>query len=44
MDLIMICTAMPPILAIPHVCRAKPGIVTYGDLPAMGARRLVVPG
>jgi hypothetical protein len=42
MDLIMICTAMPPILAIPHVCRAEPGIVTYADLPAMGARRLVV--
>jgi len=43
MDLIMICTAMPPILAIPYVCRAKPGIVTYSDLPTMGARGLVAP-
>jgi len=43
MDLIMICTAMPPILAIPYVCRAKPGIVTYSELPTMGARGLVVP-
>lgn len=42
MDLIMISTAMPPILAIPYVCRARPGIVTYSDLPAMGARGLVV--
>jgi hypothetical protein len=42
MDLIMISTAMPPILAIPHVCRARPGIVTYSDLPSMGARGLVV--
>ena len=42
MDLIMICTAMPPILAIPHVCRARPGVVTYSDLPSMGACGLVV--
>jgi hypothetical protein len=42
MDLIMICTAMPPLLAIPYVCRAKPGIVTYSDLPLMAARSLVV--
>jgi hypothetical protein len=42
MDLIMICTAMPPILAIPYVCRAEPGIVTYSELPSMGARGLVV--
>jgi hypothetical protein len=41
-DLIMICTAMPPILAIPDVCRAKPGVVTYSDLPLMAARRLVI--
>jgi hypothetical protein len=33
---------MPPILAIPDVCRARPGVVTYGDLPLMGARSLVV--
>jgi len=42
MELIMICTAMPPVLAIPHVCRAKPGVVTYSDLPSMGAHGLVV--
>lgn len=42
MDLIMICTALPPILAIPYVCRAKPGIVSYSDLPAIGARGLVL--
>jgi hypothetical protein len=42
MDLIMICTALPPILAIPHVCRAKPGVVTYADLPSMAARGLFV--
>ena len=42
MDLIMISTALPPILAIPHVCRARPGILTYSDLPAMGARGLFV--
>jgi hypothetical protein len=42
MDLIMISTAMPPIHAIPYVCRARPGVVSYRDLPLMGARRLVV--
>ncbi len=42
MDLIMICTALPPVLAIPHVCHAPPGVVTYSDLPGMGARGLVV--
>ncbi len=29
----MIMTAMPAVNAIPHVCRAAPGIVTYLDLP-----------
>ena len=29
----MIMTALPAINAIPHVCRAAPGIVTYLDLP-----------
>jgi hypothetical protein len=38
----MICTAMPPVLAIPEVCRAKPGVVTYADLPLVAARGLVV--
>ena len=33
MQLGMIATAMPAINAIPHVCRAAPGIVGYGDLP-----------
>jgi hypothetical protein len=42
MELIMICTALPPVLAIPHVCRARPGVVTYSDLPSMGAHGLVV--
>jgi hypothetical protein len=38
MDLVMIATAMPPIHAIPWVCRARPGILTNSDLPLMGAR------
>jgi hypothetical protein len=42
MELIMISTALPPVHAIPHVCRARPGVVTYSDLPSMGARGLVV--
>lgn len=29
----MIMTALPAINAIPHVCAAKPGIVTYNDVP-----------
>jgi 4-hydroxy-tetrahydrodipicolinate reductase len=33
MQLGMIITAMPAINAIPHVCRAEPGIRGYGDLP-----------
>jgi len=33
MQLGMIITALPAINAIPHVCRAAPGIRTYADLP-----------
>lgn len=33
MQLGMIVTALPAINAIPHVCRAEPGIRTYADLP-----------
>ena len=29
----MIMTALPAVNAIPAVCRAQPGIVTYLDLP-----------
>jgi hypothetical protein len=44
MDLAMSMTAMPTIHAIPHVVAARPGIVTYKDLPLIGAaRRVVVP-
>jgi hypothetical protein len=42
MDLVMIASAMPPLHAIPLVCRARPGILTYSDLPLMGARRALV--
>jgi 2,4-diaminopentanoate dehydrogenase len=34
----MIMTALPAINAIPHVCRARPGIVTYLDLPLITPR------
>ncbi len=34
----MIMTALPAINAIPHVCRARPGIVTYLDLPLVTPR------
>jgi hypothetical protein len=34
----MIMTAMPAINAIPQVCRARPGIVTYLDLPLIAPR------
>ena len=34
----MITTALPAINAIPHVCRARPGIVTYLDLPLVTPR------
>jgi hypothetical protein len=42
MDLVMIASAMPPLHAIPLVCRARPGILTYRDLPLMGAQRALV--
>ena len=34
----MIMTAMPAVNAIPHVCAAAPGIVTYLDLPLIPPR------
>ena len=34
----MIMTAMPAVDAIPAVCEAAPGIVTYADLPVIAAR------
>jgi hypothetical protein len=37
MGLGMIMTAMPAVNAIPAVCAAPPGIVTYGDLPLVAA-------
>lgn len=33
----MIITAMPAVHAVPAVCRARPGIVTYADLPLVTA-------
>lgn len=41
MELGMIATAMPAVQAIPHVCAARPGIVTYLDLPLVAARGFV---
>lgn len=34
----MIMTALPAVNAIPHVCAARPGIVTYLDLPLVTGR------
>jgi len=34
----MIMTALPAVNAIPQVCRARPGIVTYLDLPLVAPR------
>jgi hypothetical protein len=31
-------TALPAVNAIPQVCRAQPGIVTYLDLPLAAPR------
>ena len=39
----MIMTAMPAINAIPAVCDARPGIVTYVDLPLIASRGFVPP-
>jgi hypothetical protein len=41
MALGMIITAMPAINAIPAVCAARPGIVTYSDLPLITGRGFV---
>jgi hypothetical protein len=40
----MIMTAMPAIDAIPAVCAAAPGIVTYLDLPLVTPRGFVPAG
>ncbi|HWE56559.1 MAG TPA: hypothetical protein VG435_13680 [Acidimicrobiales bacterium] len=37
----MIGTALPAVAAVPAVCAAGPGIVTYGDLPLITARGFV---
>ncbi len=41
MGLGMIMTAMPGVNAIPAVCAARPGIVTYADLPLVTAAHRV---
>ena len=38
MVLEMAMTALPVINAIPRLCRARPGIVTYLDLPLVASR------
>ena len=43
MGLGMIMTAMPAVNAIPAVCAAAPGIVTYSELPLITANGLVTP-
>ncbi|MBJ22060.1 MAG: hypothetical protein GY910_27830 [bacterium] len=40
-DPALVATAMPIVNAIPVVCRARPGIRTYLDLPMMAAKNLV---
>jgi hypothetical protein len=37
MSLAMVMTAMPTVHAIPHVVAARPGVVTYKDLPLVAA-------
>ncbi|MAG34167.1 MAG: dihydrodipicolinate reductase [Deltaproteobacteria bacterium] len=44
MELGMIITAMPAINAIPHLCRAAPGIRGYGDLPLVTSAGLCSAG
>ena len=44
MDRVMVATALPAVHAIPHVCRARPGIVGYRDLPLFGAAQSLVDG
>jgi hypothetical protein len=41
MQLGMIATALPAVNAIPAVCAARPGIVSYAELPLVTAARLV---
>jgi hypothetical protein len=41
MGLAMIMTAMPTIHAIPHVVAARPGVVTYKNLPLVTAAHAV---
>ena len=43
MSIAMIMTAMPTVHAIPHVVRARPGVVTYKDLPLVTAAGCVRP-
>ena len=43
MSIAMIMTAMPTVHAIPHVIRARPGVVTYKDLPLVAAAGCVRP-
>src|SRR6185437_9417862 len=41
MSMAMVMTALPTVNAIPHVIRARPGVVTYKDLPLVTAARRV---
>jgi 2,4-diaminopentanoate dehydrogenase len=43
MSIAMVMTALPIVNAIPHVVRARPGVVTYKDLPLVTAARRVHP-
>jgi 4-hydroxy-tetrahydrodipicolinate reductase len=43
MGLGMIMTALPAVSAIPAVCAARPGIVTYSELPLVTANGFVTP-
>jgi hypothetical protein len=44
MGLAMLMTAMPTVHAIPHVIAARPGVVTYKDLPLVAAAHAVRTG
>lgn len=44
MGMAMIMTALPTVNAIPHVVRARPGVVTYKDLPLVTSARRARPG
>ena len=41
MGLAMLMTALPTVHAIPHVVAARPGVVTYKDLPLITAAKMV---